>query len=133
MSPEFWNFQKFGWIWVKMWHKRHIVSQLWFENEFYKSLTMKNCWFWVTFWGTIHILGYKSFRSIIFDPSVTWSDYCAISYTYCAICYLLFLAQKSMSRKFYFLEKVIYHHFMQFTLCSLLFKVTWPNHYQIWK
>ena len=28
---------------------------------------------------------------------------------------------------------MIYHQFMQFTLCSLLFKVTWPNQYQIWK
>ena len=28
---------------------------------------------------------------------------------------------------------MIYHRFMQFTLCSLLVKVTWPNQYQIWK
>ena len=58
---------------------------------------------WVTFWGTNLILGYTFFRSIIScDPSVTWSNYCAISPNYCAICYLLFLARNFYQESFIF-------------------------------
>ena len=93
-----------------------IGVQVLLKIEFYKSLTMKNCWLWVTFWGTNLILGYMFFRSIIFDPSVTWSDYCAIFHTYCAISHSLFLLQKLISRKFHFQKK-----WFIISLCSLLF------------
>ena len=93
-----------------------IGVQVLLKIEFYKSLTMKNCWFWVTFWGTNLILGYMFFRSIIFDPSVTWSDYCAIFHENCAISHSLFLVQKLISRKFHFQKK-----WFIISLCSLLF------------
>ena len=103
-----------------------IGVQVLLKIEFYKSLTMKNCWFWVTFWGTNLILGYKSFRSIIhlrWANDCAISHYCAIFHENCAISNLLFLVQKLMSRKFYFLEKVILSSV--YSVYSLL---SWKSH-----
>ena len=103
-----------------------IGVQVLLKIEFYKSLTMKNCWFWVTFWGTNLILGYNSFRSIIhlrWANDCAISHYCAIFYENCAISNLLFLVQKLMSRKFYFLEKVILSSV--YSVYSLL---SWKSH-----
>ena len=64
-----------------MWHKWHIVSQLWFENEFYKSLTVEKIFNCVTFCVTCSNLCHTTVRSIAY---LTWANDCAISH-YCAI------------------------------------------------
>ena len=49
-----------------MWHKWHIVSQLWFENEFYKSLTVEKIFNCVTFCVTCSNLCHTTVRSITY-------------------------------------------------------------------
>ena len=105
-----------------MWHKWHIVSQLWFENEFYKSLTVKKIFNCVTFCVTCSNCVTQLLDQSHSNPDVTWgndcliSHYCAIFHENCAISHSLFLVQKLISRKFHFQKK-----WFIISLCSLLF------------
>ena len=102
-----------------MWHKWHIVSQLWFENEFHKSLTVEKIFNCVTFCVTCSNLCHTTVRSIIhlrWANNCAISHYCAIFHENCAISHSLFLVQKLISRKFHFQKK-----WFIISLCSLLF------------
>ena len=91
-----------------MWHNWHIVSQLSFENEFYKSLTVEKIFNCVTFCVTCSNLCHKNVRAIIYlrwAKDCAISHYCAIFHENCAISHSLILVQKLISRKFYCWKK----------------------------
>ena len=108
-----------------------LEVQVLLKIEFYKSLTMKYHLGWGIFLGTHLTLRYMILILFHSPPSspLIWLDdcvishYCAIFYENCAISNLLFLVQKLMSRKFYFLEKVILSSV--YSVYSLL---SWKSH-----
>ena len=108
-----------------------LEVQVLLKIEFYKSLTMKYHLEWGIFLGTHLTLRYMILILFYSPPSspLIWLDdcvishYCAIFHENCAISNLLFLVQKLMSRKFYFLEKVILSSV--YSVYSLL---SWKSH-----
>ena len=74
-------------------------------------------------WGTWFLYHFTLPPLVIWLDDCAISHYCAIFHENCAISNLLFLVQKLMSRKFYFLEKVILSSV--YSVYSLL---SWKSH-----
>ena len=103
-------------------YKYHVLVQVWFESEFYKSLTMNYHLKWGANLVIFSFCGTTLLDQSHSNPDVTWgndcliSHYCAIFHENCAISQSLFLLQKLISRKFHFQKK-----WFIISLCSLLF------------